>query len=381
MSFPQYNQYSPYNQYNQPNNPYYYHNNYPNYQFNNQYKSQVNEQAQLNKQKISLIQDQNSSNTIMCRILSELENLAIILGYKGKTYFGYYATIPNNYQHTINQIVFQMTIFESSYKNFVKNNPNKQYNFPNNLNFVNIVEIVNNWKNYLENKGRESNKECYKESIEYYDEFLNILTNNNLSKSFNKKFKELGKDSPQMTPSELRRVMNAGSAAICFTNEKYSDIEKEFMEKGDFKVNVVIGGNRKDNKFYNATDKYDSNFSKLKKELYENLYFMLGYLEKYVILNAYNNMIKPNYSLQINDSSIKKEDVFSKYQKYLNNFYDINNKIYEECDFQIPNQERNKIEKDINGWKIKITNIEIKRELDNAIKVICKDKEPKDYYS
>lgn len=62
----------------------------------------------------------------------------------------------------------------------------------------------------------------------------------------------------------------------------------------------------------------------------------------------------------------------------MNDFYDVNNKIYE-LDFQNLNQAKNKIVKDINGWKAKIEKIEIKSEFDNAIKVICKDKEPKKY--
>ena len=37
----------------------------------------VQAQIQSNRQLVSLKQDQNSSNSIMCKILSELENLAI----------------------------------------------------------------------------------------------------------------------------------------------------------------------------------------------------------------------------------------------------------------------------------------------------------------
>ena len=95
----------------------------------------IQAQAQLNKQKIALKQDQNSSNTIMCRILSELENLVISLGYKyeKERYFGYYATKQKNVDDIIYQIILHMAIFESSYKNFKKLNPNNQYEYPNNL--------------------------------------------------------------------------------------------------------------------------------------------------------------------------------------------------------------------------------------------------------
>ena len=49
------------------------------YNGQNYYNHQYQAQAQINKQKVALIQDQNASNMIMCRVLSELENLAIIL--------------------------------------------------------------------------------------------------------------------------------------------------------------------------------------------------------------------------------------------------------------------------------------------------------------
>lgn len=75
-------------------------------------KSQV--QKQINKQKILLKQDQNSSNSLMCRILSELENLVVSLGYKGQKLFDYYASNQHNIEGIINQILLQMTIFESS---------------------------------------------------------------------------------------------------------------------------------------------------------------------------------------------------------------------------------------------------------------------------
>lgn len=96
----------------------------------------------------------------MCRILSELENLAI------SRLFGYYGINRDNFQDIINQILFQMTIFESSYNNFKKYNSNKQYEYPNNLQFSEIVTIVNKWKDCAKK---------YNPSYEqYYSEFLNI---------------------------------------------------------------------------------------------------------------------------------------------------------------------------------------------------------------
>ena len=146
-----YNHYSyyPYQNYMGYNGQYYNHNN-----------NNLQAQLQINKKKVALIQDQNASNTIMCRVLSELESLAIHFSYP-EAYFGYYATIPSNYQDIIDQIIIQMEIFESSYKNFRKANPNKQYIFPNNLQYYNVIHIINSWKAYLKEKAKETkNKKC-----------------------------------------------------------------------------------------------------------------------------------------------------------------------------------------------------------------------------
>ena len=88
---------------------------------------QVQKQLQTNKQTVALKQDQKSRNSIMCKVLSELENLAIVLGYKEKPKFEFYSSKSKDIKQIIEKIVFQMTIFESSYKSFIKKNPNKQY--------------------------------------------------------------------------------------------------------------------------------------------------------------------------------------------------------------------------------------------------------------
>lgn len=71
-------------------------------------------QTQINKQKILLKQDQNASNSLMCIILSELESLVVSLGYKDQKLFDYYSSNQHNIEGIINQILLQMTIFESS---------------------------------------------------------------------------------------------------------------------------------------------------------------------------------------------------------------------------------------------------------------------------
>ena len=107
-------------------------------------RMKVQAQIQITKQFVSLRKDQNASNSIMFKILSELKNLAIYLGYKEKRIFEYYSTKSKDRKGIIGQLLLQMTIFESSYKRFVKKHPNQQYEYPYNLKFSNIKEIIEN---------------------------------------------------------------------------------------------------------------------------------------------------------------------------------------------------------------------------------------------
>jgi hypothetical protein len=339
-------------------------------QYNYQYQIYpMYTQMQVNKQLVSLRQDQDSSNLIMCRVLSELENLAFCCGYEGQKIFGYYSTISKDFQEIINQIIFQMTIFESSYTNFKKNSPNKQYEFPNNLNFNSIIDIVNKWKNFVKKQRINHNYDSY------YDEFLNILLNNNLSKSFNQQFQNIDKDSQKMTNADLNRVMNAGATATCFINEKYNEIEREISEKGDYKVNVILGGDRKNNKFYNIMDSKDETFNSLKKELYYNLKLLLGYLELYINSkgnNYSNKIIKYSNEIKVKNNT----DVYAEYSKYLDKLDDIYNKIYDEFNFTIPDKEKEEIEKHIKLLKRNTNDPNAKNECSNVINFICKNKSP-----
>ena len=279
-------------------------------------------QKQINKQKILLKQDQNSSNSLMCRILSELENLVVLLGYKDQKLFDYYASNQHNIEGIINQILLQMTIFESSYQNFIKKKPNKEYDYPYNLGYQDIINIVEKWKAFIPKR-----HEQYKS---YYDEFLNVLKNKNLSEEFNKKFEDLDKNSNKLTKSELRKVMNAGSSAIGITNEKNEEIEKEISEKGDYKVKVVIGGDRKDNQFYKMADEDEKNFQELKNQLNKYLNSTLGYLQIYALLKVKSSKetnIEIKYIHNIKDKQFE-DFIKNKYDLSLENYCKINKEIF-----------------------------------------------------
>ena len=329
--------------------------------------SQNQIQKQINKQVITLKQDQNASNTILCKLLAELENLAITCGYKGEIYFDYYVTKGQKKNEIIGQIVYQMVIFESSYKHFVKTNPKKKYEFPFNLTYEQIVEIIISWKKFL-NKDK-SNAHL----IKYYDSFYNILEGKPLDKSIKLEFANLDKDEKPTTKEDLNRMLNAGAIATSMTNEKNKDIEKEVIEKGDYKVKVVIGGKREDNKFYNMFEKNDENYKKIKKEIYNDVKIAIGYLEIYYQISLEN---KFKYSSK---DEIKKF-IYEKYEKCKDEFlakivFLTDNFNYDFFDEK--KEKLNKIKKELSEWKAKIknTNEKLKNELSNAINVFCLGKE------
>lgn len=330
---------------------------------------QVQKQLQSNKQMVALKQDQNSSNSIMCKVLSELENLAIVLGYKEKPKFEFYSSKSKDIKQIIEKIVFQMTIFESSYKSFIKKNPNKQYEYPDNLKCEDILKIIKNWKESVKKSKSNKSYECY------YDEFANILSNKNLSDEFNNKFQNLGEDSEKLTNEELKRIMNAGALATCLTNEKNEEIEKTINEKGDYKIKVVLGGNRKDNKFYKNMEKYEEKLDKLKKDLYINLDLILGYLELYASLKTKKiNKLNVKYSFNIKNKDIEKK-ILSEYSKLLDKFKEISNQLFNEFSFELTKEEKDKIREDLENWKKNIDEKYQIVEFDEAIDCICESGE------
>lgn len=321
-------------------------------------------QVQLNQQKVALKQDQNASNTILCKLLAELENLVIFTGYKEKIYFEFYATKGQKKSEIINQIVFQTTIFESSYKNFIKHNPKKKYEFPLNLSFEQIISLINYWKKFL-NKDK-SNASLLK----YYDSFLNILNGKNLDDSLKEEFSNLDKNSNPTTEKDLKRMLNAGTIATSLTNEKNKEIEKEIIEKGDYDVKVIIGGKRDENEFYHMFEKNEENFKKLKREAFNNLEVSIGYLEIYYNLSSDNKL---KYS---GKDEIKK-DIYEKYEKFKDEFISKIRLLSDNYDYKFFEENKKELDKIKNDLEIFKSNSKkkLKPEFSNAINVFCLGKE------
>ena len=171
--------------------------------------------------------------------------------------------------------------------------------------------------------------------------------------------------------SKLRRIMNVGAIATCFTSEKYSDIENEIMEKGDYKVNVVIGGKREDNEFYKKTD-YDKNrLEKLKKELKNYLVLILKNLELLIYLNTTRKEFMFNFNGDINIAHLNKNNIYNDYSKYLDEYYKKNDEIYNEFSYDISKDEKNKIKSVLEYWRKMVNDRALKNEIKTVIKGIC----------
>ena len=337
-----------------------------------QYKEKFKVLKQINKQEITVKQDQNASNSIMCKVLAELENLAIICGYKGEIYFNYYASKGKTKNQIKEELAFQLAIFESSYKNFLIHNKKEKYDYPENLTYKDIISIITKWKEFLKKDKSNSSLEVY------YNSLLGILEGKNLDKNIQEEFDILGKNSKPTTKKDLKRMLNAGAIASTITGEKNQEIEKEMIEKGDYKVKVVIGGKRDENRFNKQFEKYEETLEKDKKELKTIFDKAIGYLELYFHFYL-EDLITADlkYAVKIKDDI--KKDVFKKYQnckdEFINKVLLINDNF--DYNFFEKTQKLDKVQKDLEKWKTKIDKKDknLKNEINNAINVFCKGKE------
>ncbi len=327
-------------------------------------------QIQIDKQIVTLKQDQNISNSIMSKILAELENLVVLCGYKGKIYFNYYATKEQTKKDMINQIVFQMLIFYKSHNHFLKTNPKKKYEYPANFSYNDVVNLVNDWKKFLS----KSNSSY----IKYYDSFLKILDSNKLDNYIKEEFENIDKDSKSTTKEDLQKALNAGAIASSIISQKNKEIEKSIIEKGDYKVEVVIGGKSEQNRFnkqYRKYEKSEENLKKEKKELFNIFNTSIGYLELYYNLNQnYKDKSKYFHNIQKDANKYVRE----LYEQSKEDFIQRNINLQKNYNYEFFKENKvEQVEKDLEIWKSQIDkhNKTLISEINNAINVFCKNKE------
>lgn len=156
--------------------------------------------------------------------------------------------------------------------------------------------------------------------------------------------------------------------------KKIVKFEKEICQKGNCEVNVILNGDRNDNKFSKNMEKYEEKFNKLKEDLYYYKDLILGYLELYTVMKAkseYKLIIK--YSNKLKNEDLEKK-IVSEYSKCLEKYKKLDDKLFKEFSFSLTKEENDKIKEVLENWKKNIKE-EGEDMLNEAINFICEEGE------
>ena len=310
----------------------------------------MNKQAQISKDLLLLKQDQICSNNIMCRVLAELEKLAIISGYEGESLLSYYSNSQMNEKKIIEQIAFQMHVFQTSFHSFLRNHNNK-YEYPKNLPKSTIINMINKWTSQV-NKTNPNN------SVFYLD-FLNLLTSNPLSQRCQTVFKDLGKNDEPMNKSQLKKQMNNFINASGIIGDKLNEVEEEIALNENYGNEIELHKKSDDNPLYQRFNKNQKLITSYQTKCDQNLLYIMAYLE-YITL-CFDNSLKVQYQYIFNNNIISnftvKESLFQK----LHEFCDYYHKLEEFDGYEFPPKfSLEMIEKQIEKWEKKILDENIK---------------------
>jgi len=272
----------------------------------------MNTQIQVDKSLLLLKQDQVCSNNIMCKVLAELEKLAFVLGYKGKPIFSYYSNSQMNKEEIINQIAFQMNIFQISFQRFLRSH-NNQYEYPENLPLQTIINIINNWIAQI-------NQTNPNYSIFFLD-FLNLIKGNSLSQRCQMVFNNLGKNDEPMNKRELKQQLNNFTNAGAVIGDRLNEVEEEIALKGNYSHQIKLNKKREDNPLYQRLNKNQEIKGLYYNKCDTNLLYIMAYLE--FIAFSFDKNIKTKYqhvltnktpsAFTIKDSLNQKLDEFCEY--------------------------------------------------------------------
>ena len=202
-------------------------------------------QKTISKQ--SQLIDQNFSNNIMLNAIAALENLAFFYGYDGKRIFDYYSGDANIKKENalVNAVIIQLQVFRASHSNFMLNY--SEYNFPQNLTKNQIINILKEWKLYIEKKEIEI----------YYDEIINYLNGNSshsgIEKEVNAKKKEWGK----VTKKDLQQVTNCAPFINTDMFNQMDKVKQSYKNTGDYQINAVLNQSKRNNKLLNDLKEID----------------------------------------------------------------------------------------------------------------------------
>lgn len=327
-------------------------------------------QKQINKSLLLLKQDQVCSNNIMCKVLSELEKLALISGYKGNPIFSYYSNSQMNEKEIIDQISFQMTIFQTSFQGFLRNHNNK-YEYPENLPRQTIINIINNWIAQV-NKTNPNN------SIFFID-FFNIINGKSLSQTNQMIYENLGKNE-EMNKRELKKQMNNFANATAMVGERLNKVEEEIALKGNYSHQIKLNQKREDNPMYQRLNKNRALIKSYNDKCDKNLLYIMAYLEFMAIY--FDDSIKPKYQYVFTNNTpvifTIKENIYQKLYEFSNYYL----KLEDFDGYEFPTKfSIEKIENQINNWAERIPDQGIKSIFFEVLKTLKKPiEDPGDVY-
>ena len=228
----------------------------------------MQQQTQLSKQ--TQLIDQNFSNEIMLNALAALENLAIFKGYNSNRIFDYYSGYANRNieKELVNAVILQLEIFRSSHYNYALIYSN--YDFPNNLSKEQIIQIIEEWKQFI-----------HPYIQIYYDEMINYLqgysNNSGISNIINDKRKEWG----PITKEGLDRI---GKNAPFFNGQMNRQINKvkESYKNGNNEINAHLNKNQNDNEDMKQLNNNDQQLAELRKKFLHYEKKIVSYFEKLI---------------------------------------------------------------------------------------------------
>lgn len=310
----------------------------------------MNKQIQISKDLLLLKQDQICSNDIMCRVLAELEKLAIISGYEGEPLLSYYSNSQMNEKKIIEQISFQMNVFQTSFQSFLRSHNNK-YEYPGNLPKSTITNMINKWISQV-NKTNPDN------SIFYLD-FLNLLNSNPLSQRCQTVFKDLGKNDEPMNKRQLRKQMNNFTNASGIIGDKLNEVEEEIALNRNYTNKIELHKKSDDNPLYQRFNKNQKLITSYQTKCDQNLLYIMAYLE--YITFCFDNSLKVKYQYIFNNNNISQFTVKENLSQKLHEFCDYYLKLEEFDGYEFPPKfSLEIIQKQIENWEKKIQNQEIK---------------------
>lgn len=184
------------------------------------------QQVMVNKQEIKRIQDIELSNDTMCRVLALAEKYA--LGYNDK--YGAYNLSRANNEDLLRLFVREIEIFRLSYEDIFEEYG--QYQFPNNLP---KIQIINDIKNWASNVSPDNGKK-------YYDILLQIF-NNNFRFSLKNDINKLKEKKNNVFYKEGERAQNLQNHIPYISNntrELARNAEKNYLYDYNYKNEVKL---------------------------------------------------------------------------------------------------------------------------------------------